>query len=675
MHGSKHFPHAGRFISCRGWIVLVLYFLLVAVSLGPSVLAQEKKSPPEAQPNLAEKIAAPSSGHELTAADVEAFMDGMVPVQISRDDIAGAVVAVVKDGKLLFSKGYGYADVAKKRPVTPDSTLFRVGSISKLFTWTSVMQQVELGKMSLDGDVNSYIDYKIPATFPQPITVKNLMTHTPGFEEAIKELFVADASGMIPLDEYLKSNLPRRLFPPGQIPAYSNYGAALAGYIVQRVSGEPFDDYVARHIFAPLGMEHATFVQPLPASLAPMMSEGYETASGGAKEFEYVEAWPAGSLAVTADDISRFMIAHLQNGELDGKEILSPAMAQIMHAWQFSVDPNPEMHAVCLGFYEESRNGHRIIGHAGDTQYFHSDLHLILDSNVGFFVSYNSAGKGTTSDRSELFRGFLDRYFPYAPVPAPIAASARNDARRVTGSYLISRRSDDSLFRLLSVLGDLKVTANSDGTIESDAFKNPSGQPEIFEEVGSLQYREKDGQNRLDFITDKTGKLAAVMDFPVFIFQQVPFYLRSGFVIFVLVGALVVFALNILLWPVAAAARRHFERKLELSPAARRQRKVIRVVCVWNLVVALAWGLGLSGALQQIGSLNRHLDPRLHFLQVLWVVAIVGMLAGIYFALRTLVDNARWWGDRLACGVSALAFAGFFWVLWAFNFLNFHLQY
>ncbi|MGH9829897.1 MAG: hypothetical protein ACREDR_42340, partial [Blastocatellia bacterium] len=329
---------------------------------------------------------------------------------------------------------------------------------------------------------------------------------------------------------------------------------------------------------------------------------------------------------------------------------------------------------MCLGFYEESRNGHRIIGHGGDTEYFHSDLHLILDSNVGFFVSYNSAGKGTTSDRSELFRGFLDRYFPYAPVPAPIAASARNDARRVTGSYLISRRSDDSLFRLLSVLGDLKVTANSDGTIESDAFKNPSGQPEIFEEVGSLQYREKDGQNRLDFITDKTGKLAAVMDFPVFIFQQVPFYLRSGFVIFVLVGALVVFALNILLWPVAAAARRHFERKLELSPAARRQRKVIRVVCVWNLVVALAWGLGLSGALQQIGSLNRHLDPRLHFLQVLWVVAIVGMLAGIYSALRTLVDNARWWGDRLACGVSALAFAGFFWVLWAFNFLNFHLQ-
>ena len=176
----------------------------------------------------------PGNRHEMTAADVETFLDGIVPLQLGLSDIAGATVSVVKDGKLLFAKGYGYADVQKKQPVSPQDTLFRPGSISKLFTWTSVMQLSEQGKLDLDRDVNEYLDFRIPEAFGKPITLKNIMTHTPGFEEQVKDLFSYTPASPN-LGEYLKTHIPGRIYPPGTVPAYSNYATALAGYIVERV--------------------------------------------------------------------------------------------------------------------------------------------------------------------------------------------------------------------------------------------------------------------------------------------------------------------------------------------------------------------------------------------------------------------------------------------------------
>src|SRR6185369_14127149 len=166
--------------------VMCLLCLFVAVLGQAPVETDPKKEEPAPQ--------LPSGTHEMTAADVEAFLDGLVPLQIQRDDIAGATIAVVKDGKLLFTKGYGYADVEKKIPVSAQNTLFRPGSISKLFTWTAIMQLYEQGKLDLDRNVNDYLDFKIPDAFGKPITLKNIMTHTPGFEEQVKDLFRTDTA-------------------------------------------------------------------------------------------------------------------------------------------------------------------------------------------------------------------------------------------------------------------------------------------------------------------------------------------------------------------------------------------------------------------------------------------------------------------------------------------------
>jgi CubicO group peptidase (beta-lactamase class C family) len=217
------------------------------------------------------------------------------------------VVTVVKDGKVLFAKGYGYAEVKTRKPVTVDATLFRPGSISKTFTWTAVMQLVEQGKIDLNRDVNDYLDFKIPATFGKPITMKDLMTHTPGFEETLKELFVANAADMRPLQQYVQTHMPQEIFPPGTTPAYSNYGATLAGYIVQRVSGVPFENYIEQNIFVPLGMTHSTFRQPLPANLKPLMSQGYNKAVAAAEGFR-VRAGLAGRQP--GDDGGRYVALH-----------------------------------------------------------------------------------------------------------------------------------------------------------------------------------------------------------------------------------------------------------------------------------------------------------------------------------------------------------------------------
>ncbi|MGI8495981.1 MAG: serine hydrolase domain-containing protein [Gemmatimonadaceae bacterium] len=283
-----------------------------SVPLGPTLAttrpANKAPLPPKPEPGAA----------VLSAQDVDAWLDGYMPYALKTGDLAGAVVAVVKDGQILTTRGYGYSDVAKRTPADPKLTLFRPGSVSKLFTWTAVMQQVELGKVDLDADVNRYLDFKIPPRDGKPVTMRQLMQHVAGFEEQAKDIMSSDPKKTPAFDVLLKRWTPHRIFEPGTTPAYSNYGASLAGYVVQRVSGEPFDRYVEKHIFAPLGMTHSTFRQPLPAELAPFMSKGYGVASKPPKGFEIVGPAPAGALSSSGEDMARFMIAHLQNGAYQG---------------------------------------------------------------------------------------------------------------------------------------------------------------------------------------------------------------------------------------------------------------------------------------------------------------------------------------------------------------------
>src|SRR6266850_715418 len=634
-----------------------------------AAVAKAKAEPATSEPQVAAK--AP----ELAAADLEIFLDGLMPLQLERADIAGAVVAIVKDGKLLFAKGYGYCDYEKKVPVSPENTLFRPGSISKLFTWTSVMQLVEQGKLDLDRDVNTYIDFKVPATFGKPTTLRDIMTHRPGLEETIKDLFVGSEKDLRPIAQYLPTHLPKQIYPPGTIPAYSNYATTLAAYVVQRVSGEPFEDYVETHVIKPLGMAHATFRQPLPDGLKPLMSNGYQLASGGAKTFEFVEVAPAGSLSASAESMTHFMLAHLQNGRYSSVQILKPETAVQMHQRQQGWPAS--MNAMALGFYEESRNGQRIIGHGGDTQWFHSDLHLLLDANVGFFVSYNSAGKDEVSPRGVLFDKFMDRYFPVPPVNELTQSTAAQDARNVAGLYKISRRFETNILAVTTVLGEAKVVADpKDNTIYIDEFfKDVNGQPKHFREVAPMLFRAVNGTEKLDFVKDKNGRWLLYLDYPFMLFQEVDGILNLKIFNYVVICfSLGVIALTLLFWPVAAILRKHYAKPLTLSDGARRLRALAHVVCfvVTGFVIGLAV---LLSSLEKPGGLGDGGDFKIHLLQSVGLLTGLGALIAIYSSAASWSDTQQWRWYKIWSVLLAAACVGFFWFIYHWNLLNFKLDY
>jgi CubicO group peptidase (beta-lactamase class C family) len=461
---------------------------------------------------------------ELTAADLEQFLDERVPGRLEQGNIAGAAIVVVKDGKILLSKGYGFADVKSKRPMSPETTLLRPGSISKLFTWTAVMQLVERGKLNLDHDVNEYLDFKIPEAFGQPITLRDIMTHTSGFEETFRQLATYKPERLVSLESYVKNTLPPRIYPPGQVTAYSSYATSLAGYIVEHTSHQAFADYVSRNIFAPLGMTDSTFVQPLPPALAGKLSSAYTVASLKPQPFELTNASPAGALSTTAVDMARFMIAHLENGQPGGPGILQPATAHLMHEHQRSEFPG--FGGFTLGFMDQTCRGHQIIGHPGSTLFWASELDLILDPKVGFFVSTNSTGRvgSNVALLSGLFHEFLARYFRCGIPSEPVVPTAAADARRVSGIYVPSRRPESTFFRMFNILISPAVTANSDATIEVNLLLGRGSKPARWREIGSLVYREEGGYRRLAFVPDSSSRISyfAVDGDPMLIYQRAP---------------------------------------------------------------------------------------------------------------------------------------------------------
>ncbi len=652
------------------FLILAGLLLASAISAAAQAAKPEKSTPAPKVPSNAPQQPA----HEMTSADVEAFLDGLMPMQLRREDIAGAVVVLVKDGQVLFSKGYGFADVKARLPVSADSTLFRPGSISKTFTWTAVMQLVEQGKIKLDDNINRHLDFQIPPSFGRPVTMWNLMTHTAGFEEVIKDLMVDHPEELPPLQKFVIAHVPHQIYAPGTVPAYSNYGAALAGYIVQRVSGLPFEEYIQQNIFRPLGISHGTFLQPLPERLKAMMSQGYAVASEDSKPFELITPEPApdGSLSITGADMARFMIAHLQHGKYGDVQILQPQTADLMHARQFSADP--ATNGMALGFYEESRNGLRIIGHGGDLNYFHSDMHLIPEKGLGFFVSYNSSGKGELDVRTALWTEFLNRYFP-AP-QAKTEAGRKTDISAFEGKYISSRRAETTILRALWwVLAEASVTQNADGTIEVDGIKDFSGQPRRWLNLGNGQFRESSGDQLLVFKPDASGNLELVTEDPTEIQQRVPWN-RNKTVLSVALGFVaLVFALTIIFWPIVALVRKHYGRQLELTPVQRRLRLVTKLTCVLDLVVLLAFAGTMVYGFSNLTLFSDHFDWWFRLLQLLFVATFILTLVILYASFQ-LWRNTRktWWSTTYTAGLILASFI-FLWFTAASKIVQISLKY
>ena len=631
---------------------------------------------PLSPPATTESTAAPAnpqsqagSAVPLTKADVDVWLDGYLPYALRTADIPGAVVTVVKEGQLLTARGFGYADREKRTPVDPDRTLFRPGSVSKLVTWTAAMQLVEQGKLDLDKDINTYLDFKIPDYDGQPITLRQIMTHTAGFEEAVKDIIFSDPAHLLPLGDYLKRWTPKRVFAPGTTPAYSNWATALTGYMIERVSGESFDDYCDKHIFAPLGMTNSTMRQPLPAALAGQMASGYKPGQEAGK-FEIIGPAPAGSLSSTGTDMAKFMLAHLDQG----KGLLSPEVAATMHNSPLDkVNPVsllPPLNRMELGFFETNVNGREVIGHLGDTEFFHTSLHLLMKEGVGVYFSFNSGGREgqVQTLRWSMFEDFADRYFPASAVAdaAVDEKTAAEHAAMMAGNWQVSRTAWSNPISVLNLISQTKVAVGPKGGLLIPELLAANKLPREWQEIAPFVWREKGGHDLLAAKVEngKVVRWSFGLLGPFMVFDRVPAHRSSSWLLPAFSVSVAVLLLTVLFWPIAWFARRKYRATFPLAGTALRAYKWTRWASLAVVLVSVGWAAMIGALFANLENLSGTFDTLLMLLQV---VGLIAFLCAVVFAgwnaWLTWRDGRRWtaktWNTLIAVSAVVMLYTAF----------------
>ena len=527
---------------------------------------------------------------------LETYLDTFFAGQMAQYHFTGATISIVKDDQLLFSKGYGFTNAARTTTVSPAQTVFRVGSISKLFVATAIMQLAEQGKIRLDDPVNRYLpDFKLDERFGLPVTIGNLLTHTAGFEEQEIGITTLDKADRQPLGEYLKQRLPPLVEPPGEQDSYSysNHGYALAGYIVETVSGKSFDQYVRENILQPLDMRYSSF--SLTPELDALRATGYQYAFDNLEPipFDYQRISPAGSLNSTADDIAHFMEVQLGDGRYNNAQVLQPATLQEMQTRQYG--HHPALNGITYGFDEYYQNGLRTLYHEGNWPGFASLLLLIPEKKVGIFVSYN---RDINLPRENLVQQFIDRFYPAAAPALPIKSIASNkgDVDKFAGVYRSSRYNRTTLEKLFSLTVQGKVVADQDGTITIPT-DSPFYKPSHWIETEPQLFKLKDGNDfsseYLYFEQDSQGKVTH-MFVGLNDWQKLDWYEQSVFQVW-LAGIMgLVFTVGPLTWA-ATHLRKGSSRaenyKSPMASAPQFFRRISLVYCV--LTLSFLSGLGI----------------------------------------------------------------------------------
>lgn len=492
---------------------ILLYILITCIALIMSIIPFQ--APAEGK---GKDIRGPEDSGEL-----KEFMDNFFTAEMDKCNIPGAVVSIVRNGRVLYEKGYGYANLEKKIGVNPEKTLFRIGPLSTLFTSTAAMQLKERGKIDFNKDINEYLSgFKIEDNYSRPITMYNLLTHTAGFDDRTTGMEAEDYGEVVPLSKYLTNNMPGRIRGPGKLAQYSNHGIALTGYIVEKVSRMPFEKYIENNIFKPLGMDN-TYAR-LSQDMLTYLSLEYSYKNGQYKPMKFYDynVYPADSICSTASDMNKFMIAHLNNGDYKGIRVLKEETAIDMHSQHFTHDSF--LAGMCYGFYEIKKNSRRFIANIGGTNGSYSLLLLDLKSSIGMFVSTNgSNGYILTSDLEDKF---IDHYYPMIE-EAPDVLFVMNtlkDNKKIAGEYRPIKYSRDTLDKLLLLLSPQVRVDVKDGNL---VYRGPKG-AENYTQVGPLIFKNMDNNTYIIFKEDDNKDMSLMFtETPFYAFEKVKWYESS----------------------------------------------------------------------------------------------------------------------------------------------------
>jgi len=610
-------------------------------------------------------MAAPSSAAELPdPSEFEAYLDGLMAGHQDAYPYAGAVVSVVADGKVYFQKGYGFADMATREPVDPERTLFRIGSVSKLFTWTAIMQLLEEGKLDLDADVNTYLaDLNVPETFDDPVTLRHLMNHSAGFEDRFIGLFAREGD-QASIAEQLGEYLPARVRPPGLVTSYSNHGSALAALALSEAAGESWEDFVATHILSPMGMRNTATRQPPHPRDGIIMSKGYTNRNGVFREqpFEFVPLAPAGGISATADDMARFMIAHLQLGTLDGESLFAADTARRMQTGSFQNAPG--VNGMAHGFMEMDRNGHRVIGHGGDTFWFHTLLALLPDHGVGIYASYNTDSGAEA--RNKLFDSFMDRYFA-AEDPESMPRIDIDKATKLEpfeGIYRSNRMAYTTSEKLGAAMNFVSVRIDDDGALlmsGAKTIRTGEVEPLVFQEIG--------GHIRVHFLAADNGIITGFVrnDIPIFAFDRVPPSEDPRLHGVLLLVGIPVLLSGAIVWPLAAFRRRNDEPVFSQAHLPGAAKWTAWMASVSLLVFTIGFALAMSNPTDLVYGLPASIPALLCLPLIGAALTYVGVLFALLFCVRRIASLSA----RIHYIAVVTACAVLVWQLHTWNLLGF----
>ncbi len=519
-------------------------------------------------------------------AAIDSFAQAFLSSRVG-PEVGSASLVVVHGDSVLYLRSFGLAQPRRQVAATPDGTIYQVGSNSKLFVTTAAMQLVEQGRLRLDADINRYLgDLQVDGG-GAPVTMAQLLTHTSGIEDRKLGRTQAREDGpILPLGEFFRRFPPHRAFPGGQELNYSGNAMALAAHVIEQISGEPFDQYAAQHIFLPLGMHSATFHQPLPDSLLARRA--------AMPNLPPLIAYPAGGLAMTTADMGRFLIAQLNGGAVGGTAILKPETVALMQRHHFPADTS--LPGIGYGFFETKLGGRRALLHTGDYQHI-SVLCLIPEAKLGFFLVVNPMAELREPLLTIFLSSFADRFLRPAPAPpaapAPAAEVPATVASGLVGFYRDHAIPATSLERffvgLLFGEGDARVTYDADR--KTLLFQPPDAEPLPLTPLGDGRFRTTDEKLGAQLEFRMAGDRAAALyvsagALGAYTFGRIPGLLSQRIQVGFFLGTLGLFSL----WLLTVLIR--FGRaRLSRAPVGSGARRDERVP-LWAASVTALFGAG-----------------------------------------------------------------------------------
>lgn len=570
----------------------------------------------------------PGDLNDLVA--MEAYIDGVMNSSMRANHVAGAVVSILRHDEVILAKGYGYSNVENKTSVDPATTLFRIGSVTKLFTYTALLQLYEQGKLDLDADIQDYLgDLKIPDTFPEPILVKNLFTHTAGFEDRIMGLFAREEAKAIPYEQLLKAELPERVRKPGQVSSYSNHSLGIAGLIIENISGLSWPEYIKVNILDPLGMDNTTAFQPVPDSLAANASTGYRWVDGVFKPqpYTFVPLASAGTMSASALDMIRFMRAQFNGGIVDGNRILKQTTMVRMHSPLYN--SHEALDPWLYGFGSSTGSGIATIGHTGGTATYFTNFLLLRDEKIGIFISTNSVGGGKVM--GDVTTAFLERYFPFEPQINPIAHPS--ELQSIIGNYGTYRHPSSTALKLIRALSETSVKEVEPGQIRIDV---PGRDPKFATEIDPMVFQMNDSNTKVVFDVDELGQQR------MFIGSTLgSFYKLDGLDVLQSHVLLLSICLMFFLWVLIAWPIQRFSTNRQPTVAEHKSRLSFWILAVVSLISIL--GISSNASEDLVFGMNSALA---FFLNFAYLVALLTLIS-VAMMVRLITDSGTEIGVRL----------------------------